>query len=454
MFIVNIARAAGDCHVFVLKDSDSGVTLEAVRLSEGVERVFGADEVITVVLPFGIGMSGDLIQPEDRTGTIGVTCEGGVIHTVIKKEGKQPRSLPDVSLADAEELDIRVNVTTGAGEKKAFRVRAFGEVEPSSGPVIDMFGGAVPLSEGSYSITSEVAPTSELPGLSGEIPFVVRDGAMIVEVSIDGGPTAGFVIDFGASGTVVARDILPEGTAIEPVVAVEHSAEGSRELPGGMTGAGGDVGGFAGAAMVNDLKVGKVDVGETSVSVVDRMSVFSDESIAGVLGLDVLGRAGAASMVFYEDGTGVLGLEYEAQTSCSSVQPFVLPFNVAADHVFIEGALNDVPVTFLFDTGARSTLIPQGIAEAAGLADGSLPEREFRGLDGNPLPARSVRPESITLGAETLPGFDMYAADLPVLERFGLDEGSGLLGIDFVLGFGRVDVDFGGQVIRMWREAP
>ena len=445
--------AAGEaCRVMILRASDHGVVLEPVRLVEGEAHIFAPGEIITVVLPFGIGMSGDLVQAADRTGSIHVVCSDGVIRVSIRGENGETKALPDVSLADATAVDLRVNVTSGDGAKKAFAVRGYSTVEDADGPVVDMFGGAIPMSAGDYSITTEVTPGAAPAVVTGTIPLEVRDGFLLAEGSTPGGGSGLFVVDFGAGTTLVTKDFLPAGTVVEPVLAVEHSAEGERVLPSEMTGAGGDVAGFLGASLLDALVLGDIVLRDYSVRVIGEMPDFGSEPIAGILGLDVLERAGVASVAFGPEGAGVLTL---TQAGLSGEVPdgaIELPFNTAAGHIFLDGALGDTPVMFLFDTGARSTIIPTGLADVAGLEAGTLPPREFRGLDGNLLPARSVVADFFTLAGRPFPPLEMYAADLPVLEGLGLDEGSGLLGIDFVLGFSRFDVDFSAGVLRLWRK--
>jgi len=97
-------------------------------------------------------------------------------------------------------------------------------------------------------------------------------------------------------------------------------------------------------------------------------------------------------------------------------------------------------VSFLLDTGARATLAPSALAEAVGLEDGAGDAREFRGLDGAALPARPVRIDGLSLGGKTLPAVDAYAADIPVLTEYGLDEDTGLLGIDFLPALDPLDI--------------
>jgi hypothetical protein len=464
---------AGECRVIVLVAAENDVALETISLRDGETSRFEPGEIITVVLPFGLGMSGDVVRSSDLDRSFSVTCEGGLILTTIYDDFGESRTLPDVALADADRYDLRVNVTMGTGVKRVFLIKGYRSIEPAEGPVVDMFAGSVPMSAGDYSITTEVIPRVEESSVTGVAALRVRDGFLLVDGLAEGGGGGPLIVDFGAGGTVVEREFLPDDAAIEPVLAIEHSPEGKRVLPGTMTGAGGDVSGFLGQAVIDRLDIGGIGLDELPVKVIDAMPDMGDEPIVGVLGLDVLKRAGLALLAFSEDGTGRLELMPDRRLGGGGSSPggaaatdtagygtvvpagtIELPFTMAAKHIFVQGSLGGAPVTFLFDTGARSTVVPLRLAEKAGLAAGSLPTREFRGLDGNPFPASSVRAVGLSLGGVQFDAFDVYAADLPVLKGLGLDEGSALLGVDFVLQFARVDVDFSDSVIRVWGKAP
>lgn len=455
LFVCPVTAALGsdECRVAVLSHAEAGPSLEMVPVPANEPLLFESGEIITVVLPFGVGMSGDLIRSKDAGGTFRVVCVDGELRVTSLRPDGSEHELPPVSVADLAGYDMRVNVTAGDGSKKAFLIHAYRDVETDDGPVVDMFAGAAPMGPGDYSITTEVSRHERPPSISGEIPLVLTEGLLLAEGEVHDGSPGWFVVDFGAGATVVSREFLPSGASVEDVVAVEHSREGSRILPGSMTGAGGDVGGFLGSANLEKLSLGSVVLSDVPVLVVEGMPDFGDLNVSGILGLDVLGRGGIASLTLGEDdrATLVLGGSGPAGAAANAIE---VPFTMAADHIFVQGGIGGVPVSFLFDTGARATILPRSLADAAGLGPGSLPDREFRGLDGAPLPARSVRADDLTLGGVALPALEMYAADLPVLERFGLDEGSGLLGIGFVLTLDRLDVDFARGVLRLWGAAP
>jgi predicted aspartyl protease len=126
-----------------------------------------------------------------------------------------------------------------------------------------------------------------------------------------------------------------------------------------------------------------------------------------------------------------------------------VPLEEAHGLLFARGALNDAPVRWLLDTGARATVVPPGLAEAAGLvlADGAADT--LRGMDGHPIAAPRARPATLRVGEAGFPEQTVAVADLPVLGAMGLAAEAALLGQPFWRGFETVEVDFRAGVLRL-----
>ncbi len=445
---LSTAAPPGDCHVLVLKETDSGPKLVSVPVASGQPTILKRDEIITVVAPFGLGLSGDLIHPEDRVGTFSVECSKDELKIAIVSPDGSERELPAVKRSELRDLDMRISVTTGSGDKRSFLVRGYDWVSRVGGPVIDMFGGSEELQPGDYSVTTEVTKGEPMASPAGEAALELRDDTLYVRGTIPGAGSGLFILDTGASGSAVLGSMVPPGVDVSKVVAVEHSAEGSRVLPGTMSAAGGDVSGFAGAAVLPELDIGGVVVPEAHVNVIESMGDLEDPGVVGVLGLDILRRAGVATLSFDAPGGPALVL---GQISRLKGREGVIeiPLSVAADLVFLGGTLAGRPVTFLLDAGARATLVPKALSDAVGLKPSGGEKRTFRGLDQAKLEGGPVRLDGLILAGWNVPTLDAYAVELPVLSRFGLDETGGLLGIDFVTRFAAVELDFPAGVLRL-----
>jgi hypothetical protein len=430
--------------VFFLRQSGGDVTVDSITLTDGEMKVLSQQEIISLVLPYGSGgMSGDVVQKMRRTGMIAVLYRAGEIRAKIRNTDGSERDLPAVKVADLPALDIRVNITGAAGFRKAYVVRGYRDVELAPGPVIDMFGGKVPIGDGDFAITTEIRPRESVTPLEGSAALEFDDGLLYVWGEVAGAASGWFIVDFGAGSTTVDSRVLPVGLEVREVRGVEHSDSGTRDVAGIMHGAGGKVAGFLGQAVLPQLRVGSLEFSATRVNVVKEFPAFG-RKVAGVLGIDLLGRASVVSLEF----AGPPMLRLSSQPPPESAAGVAVPFSVAAKHLFVEGSVEGVPVRLLFDTGARRTLIGRDVADRARLRMDHDQVWRVRGLDGNRLELPSGVASRLAIGAIELGEQRIYVGELPALRAMGLQDTGGLLGTDVLVRFERVDVDFTAGVIR------
>ena len=266
-------------------------------------------------------------------------------------------------------------------------------------------------------------------------------------VTLPDGRRGEMILDLGSSKTVIGRSDLPAGTEIAEVVAVEHSAAGTRELAGEMGGAGGTVSGFLGSATLERLSVGEIGFSDVAVNVVDSLPRISGHTVVGTLGLDPVMQAG---VVAFSYGQGVFELLDE---SPAGTPDHAIPLTTAVEHLFVDGEIGGAPITFLLDTGAQASILTSGAAATAGLRTEGEPTRKFRGLDGQLLPAWKLTLPQVELGGAIFIDLAMHVAELPVLRDLGLQKDGALLGNDFFAQFARVEVDFANHLLCLW-DAP
>ena len=142
------ADASSSCPLFLVKRSPDGPRLETITVGAGQTVVIGDPQVITFVLPYGPGQSGDLIEAARPRPTLIASSDGESVRMTLQWADGRQHGFPPVRLADLQKLDIRVSITCGSGDKRAFRIHRYRQVEPDDGPVVDMFGGATPLAAG------------------------------------------------------------------------------------------------------------------------------------------------------------------------------------------------------------------------------------------------------------------------------------------------------------------
>ncbi len=439
-------------HIFLLRESIFGVEIEKVEISDGEVRTFDGEEIITIVIPLGIGQSGDLVKREMRSGSITVRSAGGELRISRKHADGKEMEYPVVKVDDLSAYDVRVNIAGGDGLNRAFRIRRYEEAEEDDGPVIDMFAGMVPLEDGDYSITLEISVAEVAARVSGETTIFYEDGFLLAKGELQDGRSGHFIVDFGASGTVVTKDFLPAYVDIEEVRGIEFSDRGRREIRGAMSGAGGEVMGFLGNASPGDLIFGAVRFPGVTVGVIEAMPHFGTRKIIGILGLDLMKLCDRIAFEYPRSGPGVMMMGERhtlAETDAPSAE---VPFCLVAKHIFLDGEVNEVPVSFLFDTGARSSILSASIAEKAGLEEADDGKKgELRGLDDNPVEALTVTADRLRLGEWLRSDVPFLSADLSIFESIGLRQGGGIIGNDFLDDFSLVEIDFGRGILFLWK---
>lgn len=435
-----------DCHVFALVEEHGVVGLEAVALANHETKVLAGAGVITIVAPVGPGTSGDLVQRSQATRMPIVRCEDGALRIAFQAPDGTRREYPGVAMADLSQYDIRVNVST-TRDQRAFVIRGYETVEAADGPVLDMFAGRIPLQDGDYSITTETKARDARTAVTGFAPLTF-DTLLFATGRFPDGSAAPVIVDLGAGGTVVARTFVPAGVTITPVEAVEYSADGARRQAGQMQGAGGAVGGFLGNATLPSLQIGDILFDRPVVRVLDELPRIVGREVGAILGLDLIRQGGIVAIGYGIDGAPYLELS-SARSPAAEVA--ALPFSIAANHIFIDGRINAVPVTFMLDTGARGSIASRELAERAGLAPIPGKTAQLRGLDGRPMDVELAMADSVRLAEHAFGTVRFHVADLAALASLGLRAGAaGVIGNDFLQQFARIELDFDRRTIRLF----
>ena len=310
-----------------------------------------------------------------------------------------------------------------------------------------MFGGKIPLSSGDFSITTEVKQKEKLYYVFGAVELEFYNNLLLVKGKINDSLEGYFIVDFGAGSTIIPKSSLPENISIDKVISIAYSEKGKEVGEGTIGGAGGDVSGFLGNANLAKISMGELEFKNIRTRVVDKFPEFGERKIIGIIGMDLLMRSPAVS-INYNYGKD-LSIEFLSELpNEKKVKELQVPFSLISQQLFIDGRLNNNPITFLFDTGARGSIISEDYNISGSFEINKNKEREFRGLDGNPIEAKSVHVKSLFLGNYDFPFYDFYIARLPVLESLGLQDRSGLLGNDFYSNFKSVIVDYRSKTIH------
>ena len=450
--ILVFSSAARSAHIFLVKERFGTIEIEKVEIDDDGVMTLDGEDVITVVIPLGIGQSGDLVKREMRNGTFTISTAGGRLDISKKHEDGREMAYPTVEIADLPAYDVRVNIAGGDGVKKAFRISRYEDAEEDDGPVIDMFAGRIPLEDGDYSITLEISAAETATHVSGETTIFYEKGFLLTEGALSDGRKGWFIVDFGASGTVISKEFLPAYVEIEEVKGLAYSEKGREEIKSVMSGAGGEVTGFLGNASIGALIFGEVRFSGVSVNVIESMPDFGTRKIAGILGLDLMKLCDRIAFEYPRSGPGVLMMGQRPSLAETDAPSARVPFDIVAKHIFLDGEVNEVPVSFLLDTGARSSILSDSKAREAGLSETSAAGKgELRGLDDNPVETRPVVADRLRLGEWLRSDVPFLAADLSVFESLGLRKGGWIVGNDFLDDYRLVEIDFSAGEVSFWK---
>jgi predicted aspartyl protease len=436
------------CVVPVLYRGADGFRIEMVAVAAGGDRTLGVtDELVTPILPVGGGTSGDLVRAGDRA-TVTLRCnEATVAATVTPTAGGAPRDLAPVALANYDRYDLRVNALDHRGNGQVFWVRG-GRISAADGPVMDLFRGAIPMQPGDVSVTLEVRVPEEraAPDVVGSIELTDLGPFAATWVTLPGGERGKFIVDLGAGRTVVSRRLLASDAATRDLVAVEHSAEGQRRRQGSVQGAGGAVTAVRQLVDLPWIRLGDLRVDDVSALVLDSAPFTIDgQQLDGVLGLDVLRRAGRVRGSFGRpDGTAVLHL---GGPSLPSSLEF--PLQRVGGVLWVQGAVDGMPLPLLLDTGARQSIVPLTLAGDRGWPVAAEPSDSGRGLDGRWLAFYEAELPSVSIGDWEMPVTPFMASERSVPGALGMRNDALILGQPFWRAIGEVEVDFERDVLKI-----
>jgi len=142
-----------------------------------------------------------------------------------------------------------------------------------------------------------------------------------------------------------------------------------------------------------------------------------------------------------------------AQAACRVEARGTVPIDTSAGHVLVAVEVNDVPATFILDTGAERTVMSEDAVRQIGLERDGWVASTLRGIGGiqqrpNALP-RSLRLGTTPLRRQTLTGDTSVTVGPLPMARLGGRPIAGLLGRDFLAPFD-LDLDLRGRRMTLY----
>jgi len=432
------------CNCFLLTEKNEILEIEKVYIQEGNTEIFNDTTIITPVFSLGEGLNGDMIQKERRKGILIAQCKNNMLKYRFRDAAGNEKPLPDMNPKELEKLNIRVNVKGTNGIQKAFLIENYNTINEDNGPVIDMFGGKIPLQDEDFIITTESKKNLKTSVLSGTVIFKTIDNWMVVPVKIGSVETVDFIVDLAATSTVISKTILPESAVIRKMEMVEYSAKGNNTKEATMQGATGSTqtGTLLGKTKLEQLEIGEVKVADVDASVlINFPEKLQKAGIVGILGSDVLLRANVLTFheVTSQNGTMVFGDETEVKIN-PSIQ---IPFSIAGGLLFADGTIGEALIKFLLDTGARETILSNEFAKENHITYSIVDHNKtITGIDGKSKNALLVEVPSIGLDRFKFHNERIVLGDVAALQSFGLSKDAAILGMTFFRKFSTVSFDF------------
>ncbi len=247
----------------------------------------------------------------------------------------------------------------------------------------------------------------------------LSSGQIVVPVILESGAMLDFVVDSGASLTVISPDtrsrVQGEDQAFIPAAGAAGEISGARLFT------------------VNALQLGALQFRSHLAGVLDLSSVERrvGRQIGGVLGRNFL-EAVDVAIDFQRaritiDRAGVLVRELAEEWELVPLCLEELPAGLSALRI----VSSEVEMVGVFDLGASKTMFNEAAAAALDLVEVPGKAGEAMGADGKILQTKTVAGPALAVGATVLQAPRAEVADLPVFEVLELMDAPALiLGLD------------------------
>jgi predicted aspartyl protease len=447
---INANAQNSGCNCFLIKETKGKLSIEKTVIDNNNVQVFNNPEIVAPVFSMGEGMNGDMVQKERRGGMIIAQCKDNLLKLKFRNQDGTEKPLPDMDITALRQVNVRLNIIGGDGNKSAFIIEHYDLVKTDNGPVIDMFGGKLPVKPGDFIITTETKRPTNQNSLAGGVPFRISNEWIVVSVGVGAGRQADFVVDLAATTSVIDKAFLPSGIPVKKLEMVEYSAGTENKKDATMQGATGTVNQnvFAGRALLEAITLGGIEIRDVNVSVLNS---FPDKlrkaGIVGIIGTDILMRSGNLSIQSLNKEKGILHFGHVA---ASLVMDLEIPFTIAGGLIFAEGAIGSFPISYLLDTGARETILSQSFAQEHKLDYLIVDQNKtITGIDGTPVNVHMVNVPTFSIGKYAFTNKKMIVGDIAAISSFGLQKSSAILGMDFFRQFDYLELDFNQQRVRL-----
>ncbi len=432
---------AQNARVFVISKTPQGPTIESKDIADGETLIFDQPDVVTVVYTLGEGKSCDLIPAGIGRRVFQVTNHAGVLDIRVEQLGSK-KSLPPMDTKSLDPTTIRVNIKTGDGNNAVFRISGYSQLARDDGPLVDMFGGKIPLQPADVSVTYETTKLIQT-ALSGSISANLEHGWLLADIQLPHGKSGKAVLDTAATTSVFGKQALSSNTQIHKLESVELTAAGEKRSAATMAAATGDVnqGGFLGKATLADVDCGGLQIPSLEFNVLESMPAeLTELGIIGIIGLDVLSAGERLAIKRLTPNQYELTLG-DGETIPSGHRTGTI--QEAFGLRFFDGEIENQSVRLLLDTGARYSIIDELQWRKLKSPGTNLnAAQSISGLGGQKTQMERYRFKSFSFSNQSLENWESLVGPFKVFESLGLTDVAGICGMDTLKHFDSIWIDF------------
>jgi len=277
------------------------------------------------------------------------------------------------------------------------------------------------------------------------LPFEKGEGYLMLNLKDNAGRTVHFLLDTGASKTIIFQRFLESEKAATPLTEEVGTAYGSH----------GKISSVPVPYQVKELRLGQVLVLNIPAFLMDLPNLEKQigTEIHGILGSDVLENL--VVLIDYCTST----VEFIAHVAAAKLldnPAHTLSFTYNQERPFIEmsGRINGtIEVPFIFDTGSPFTFLNKTAAEVSGIefnAEEDTPGLESCDQSGTPITLSAGQAKKLAFGTLEWQQVEVKLLDLPVFAQLGMAEKpAGVLGNDHMQGL-RVAINYAESRIQIW----
>ena len=278
-----------------------------------------------------------------------------------------------------------------------------------------------------------VAPAAAQEPASTAVKLEPVDTRITVAVTIDGAGPFRFVVDSGATRTVVSDRLATRLGLPSAGTVTLHSVGGESVVP---------------AVRIAAMTLG----GLPARPIVAPVLREADLGCAGILGIDAL----ADKKVVIDLPRNTMSIERPDRSlrrAASGDEIVVVARRRYGQLVLADADVAGQRVYAVVDTGSMVTIGDLVLRDKLVRRKRAIPiSTAITDVTGRAVPAQFAPVSRLRIGAWTVAGASIAFADAHAFERFGLrNKPAMLLGMDLLRAYARVSIDFGRRAVRLTR---